>query len=113
MLRAAPIVVGEATEEQPVFGSLRSRVVEVLTRIERQPIGELVPRLKRLIDAQDRPEAMLNLGLAYDALGEIDDAVKTLSKAMEHGDASPGLLAEVFYHLGRVLYVSRLDIDRA
>jgi tetratricopeptide (TPR) repeat protein len=56
---------------------------------------------------------MLNLGLAYDALGQSDDAVKALSKAMEHEDASPGLLAEVLYHLGRVLYVSRLDLDRA
>jgi uncharacterized caspase-like protein len=114
LLKAAPVVVGGASDEEPVFGPPPYRgVVEVLTRIERQPIGELVPRLKRLIDAQDRPEAMLNLGLAYDALGEADDAVKALSKAMEHEDSSPGLLAEVLYHLGRVLYVSRLDLDRA
>jgi uncharacterized caspase-like protein len=109
-----PVIVGEHGEEELIFGlpSVRG-VIEILTRIERRPIAELVPRLKRLIDAQHRPDAILNLGVAYAALGETRDAVKALEDVSKSPDASPALLAEAAYHLGRVLYDSDLDLDGA
>jgi tetratricopeptide (TPR) repeat protein len=69
--------------------------------------------LRRLIEVHAEPEAMLNLGLSHSALGESKAAVRALQDVIEHADVPDELLTEAQYHLGRVLYVSDLDLDHA
>ncbi|QDV37456.1 caspase family protein [Tautonia plasticadhaerens] len=111
-----PVVISETETDAPLFGSSASReVLTALRRVERGPIAELVPRLKRLIEKQRRPEFLLNLGLAHEALDDRDAAIDAFEDARDHEEATSGIRAEARYHLGRVLYERNrgTDLDRA
>jgi len=111
----SPVIVGGAGLEKPLFSPPMRALVDALTRLERAPIAGLIPRLKRLIEKQKRPEDSLNLGLCHEALGEWNDAIEALNEVKEHEEASPGLRAEAEYALGRSLYErnEESDLDRA
>jgi tetratricopeptide (TPR) repeat protein len=110
-----PVIIPMEGLGPPLFDLPASRSVEYLRRLERSSIAELIPRLKRLVEKQGRPEHYLDLGIAQDVLGCSVDAIASLEEATNHEEATPGLEAEARYHLGRILYESGSDanLDRA
>ena len=113
-LGESPVIVLGTDRGGLLFGPSPTRaIVDALVHIERDSLGELIQRLKLLVQAQDSAETHLNLGLAHAALGGHEEAIKSLERAEDAKDATDGLQAEAHYHLGRILYERGIDLDRA
>ena len=89
-------------------------------------LQETVAVLERSIEKRGGtyPEGRLNLGVAYAALGEIDEGVDALESPVEIEKSvqalesailqgSGDLVTEAHYHLGRILYENRKNLPRA
>jgi tetratricopeptide (TPR) repeat protein len=87
-------------------------VLRHLVRAELAPLEDLIPRLKRLLEKQDRPEYLVNLGIAQAAIGDLESARESLLRARDHDEISTGLKAEAQDHLGRVLF-QRGEVEAA
>ena len=76
-------------------------------------LQEAVAVLERSIEKRGGtyPEGLLNLGVAYAALGEIEKSVQALESAILQGTGD--LRTEARYHLGRILYENRKNLPRA
>jgi tetratricopeptide (TPR) repeat protein len=110
-----PFVVGKDLDEKVFSNPLKEgKADELLTqRIIQQPIRQTIPLLRRLIEQRNGidPEGHLNLGIAHAALGDYDKGIDALKKAIEQQSEQD--YPEARYHLGRVLYESERDLDRA
>jgi hypothetical protein len=99
--RFTPVILPlYSRDETPI----RFPVLRYLRRLEFSPIQELISRLRRLAEKQERPEHYLNLGIAQAAVGALSDARKSLESARDHEQVTPPMKAEAHYHLGRVLF---------
>jgi tetratricopeptide (TPR) repeat protein len=76
-------------------------------------LKESIAILARSIERRNGlyPEGLLNLGIAYDALGQDIKSIEALERAVIQGDET--LTTEARYHLGRVLYKSQTNLPRA
>jgi hypothetical protein len=109
-----PWLVRASKTDESIFGKPSSQLIlESLTRIERDPLGGLIARLKHLAGTEDQAETYLNLGLALASVDEYTEAIRALERAKDHEAASAELRAEAHYHLGRAYYEGVDDVDRA
>ncbi|MBK9710144.1 MAG: caspase family protein [Kouleothrix sp.] len=129
---AAPVVQGTGRDE-PLFRprSLLDGALAQAIAIERQPIVATIGLLRRLIEQREQhgdlaPEARLNLGIAYAAIGEYEKSVDALERAIalysdpnimarerEKDPAADDHAHEAHYQLGRALFESERDFTRA
>lgn len=125
-----PFFLGARSKERLLSNVIKEERVERLIRKEifDEPLREAVELLKRLIDRRNTdPEAWLNLGIVYAALGEHDrgiDAIETALGQFEDQKAGVSVentapmvqqpdetaaYCEARYHLGRILCESALS----
>ena len=98
-----------------VFGSpvLQGKVFQLLAESDREPIRQVIHILRRSIEQRKdfSPEGHLNLGVAYAALGDHDNSIAALERAIDQ-QGEQGY-PEAHYYLGRVLFESERDLARA
>jgi len=89
-----------------------STIYTLLTRINEEPIMQMIQLSRRLIEQRNDidPEGYLNLGVAYAVLGEYDKSLEALSKAI---DQQGETYADAQYYLGRVHFESKRDLNIA
>jgi tetratricopeptide (TPR) repeat protein len=124
--------VGDGLDE-PILAhrTLHTQALNVIDRIQKEPIRETIELLGRLIEQHERqgdryPEGYLNLGIALAAAGDLDKSVEPLRTAVDlyndravverESQREPSVAerrAEAHYWLGRVLVECEQDFSRA
>jgi hypothetical protein len=114
-IELAPVAVGQDVEV-PLFGhaSWMTAVATepILTAMRQGPLTETVNILRRLIDERNGnyPEGHLNLGVAYAELGNAEQSIESLERALAQSSIHD---TDARYHLGRVLAEEGVDLERA
>ena len=102
--RPAERLFSNVVQEELVQETIRRQVFDA-------PLRETEEILKRLLDRRNGEgmEAWLNLGIVYAAQNDFERGIAALQKAIDQsGEATPELIHEAHYHLGRVLTLSAL-----
>ena len=110
-----PYMVGENLKERTFTNVLKEAEVSdvIRGRVHQNPARQAVTLLRLAIDQQHSvdPDAHLELGVAYAALNDFDNSIPALQTAIEQkGDKD---FPEAHYQIGKVLYLSKRDVDRA
>ncbi|WP_437532683.1 caspase family protein [Sorangium sp. So ce726] len=100
-------VTGEGMEEIAFDDRLLDSARACLTNLDREPARRVLAALERA----DIPHKPLWRGIAYAALEKYEESIETLD-AFIRGKAGERSTA-AHYHLGRVLFESGRDLDRA
>jgi len=110
-----PYVLGGELETAVFSNPLEERCVQAMIQssIEDEPIHQVIRLLERQVDDgnENDPDAYLDLGIAYAALGQVDTGIKSLNTAIEMRGSQD--FPEAHYHLGRLLLESKGDIAGA
>jgi len=112
-----PLLLVSENPAEVVFGNTvaEQAIASRLLKAQREPFKRLTALLKVLLDRRPdlAAEAYLDLGIA-DAFVADDASIAHFEKALERIDpANRSLLREAHYHLGRVLFENRKDLNRA
>jgi tetratricopeptide (TPR) repeat protein len=128
----APVVLGEYFNKL-VFDSrtLRCEILELVTRLMKAPIFETIKLLIKMTEQCEQqgnsyPEGLLNLGMAYSAVGDYEKSIQALERAIalytdpafmtnekEKNPYAEDHYHETRYQLGHVLFESGYDLSRA
>lgn len=100
-------ITGEGMEEIAFDDRLLDSARACLTNLDREPARRALAVLERA----DIPNRLLWRGIAYSMLENYKDSIEALEAFIQEKEGK--LSTAAHYHLGRVLFRSRRDLDRA